>query len=287
MDFRFPMKAVQMPENSPESIPKKRARGRPRAFKTAHDSKTVQSLDRALIILETLAKNDGATLSELAQWAGQAPTTTYRALSTFQGHGMVDFEQEAQIWKIGPGAFRIGSVFLNRTNILAATRPVMQRLMRDTGETANLGVERSDKVMFISQVESPQTIRAFFPPGTLNAMHGSGIGKVLLAHFPPERARAILKRQGMARLTDQTITDLPKMMDELDIIREQGFGVDDEEATPGMRCVGAPVMNAYGEPVAGISVSGPAFRMPRERIGEVGECVRAMAAEATRALGGV
>lgn len=275
-----------MGEIPADSAPKKRARGRPRAFHAQEDSKTIQSLDRALSILETLAGDDGATLTELAERAGQATTTTYRVLSTFQGHGIVDFDKEGQIWKVGPGAFRIGSVFLNRTSILAATRPIMQRLMRETGETANLGVECDDKVMFISQMETPQTIRAFFPPGTLSAMHGSGIGKVLLAYSAPERAKAILQRQGMARFTDHTITDVTKMMEQLQQIREQGFGVDDEEATLGMRCVAAPVINAYGEPVAGLSVSGPAFRMTRARLSEVGAQVCAMAAEATRALGG-
>ena len=269
-----------------ESTPKKRARGRPRAFQGEDGSKVIQSLDRALDILGELAKDDGATLSELAERAGQAATTTYRVLSTFQKHGIVDFEEDGQVWKIGAQAFRIGSVFLNRTALLAVTRPFMQRLMRETGETANLGVERDEKVMFISQVETPQTIRAFFPPGTLSAMHGSGIGKALLAHFPPDRSEAMLKRQGMAPMTANTITELATMLHEFDRIRAQGYSVDDEEAVEGMRCVAAPVMNAWGEPVAGLSVSGPAFRLTRERLGEVGRIVREMAAAATRAMGG-
>ena len=269
-----------------ESTPKKRARGRPRAFQGEDGSKVIQSLDRALDILGELAKDDGATLSELAERAGQAATTTYRVLSTFQKHGIVDFEEDGQVWKIGAQAFRIGSVFLNRTALLAVTRPFMQRLMRETGETANLGVERDEKVMFISQVETPQTIRAFFPPGTLSAMHGSGIGKALLAHFPPDRSEAMLKRQGMAPMTANTITELATMLHEFDRIRAQGYSVDDEEAVEGMRCVAAPVMNAWGEPVAGLSVSGPAFRLTRARLGEVGRIVRELAAAATRAMGG-
>ena len=269
-----------------ESTPKKRARGRPRALQREDGSKVIQSLDRALDILGELAKDDGATLSELAERAGQAATTTYRVLSTFQKHGIVDFEEDGQVWKIGAQAFRIGSVFLNRTALLTVTRPFMQRLMRETGETANLGVERDEKVMFISQVETPQTIRAFFPPGTLSAMHGSGIGKALLAHFPPDRSEAMLKRQGMAPMTANTITELATMLHEFDRIRAQGYSVDDEEAVEGMRCVAAPVMNAWGEPVAGLSVSGPAFRLTRERLGEVGRIVREMAAAATRAMGG-
>jgi IclR family acetate operon transcriptional repressor len=264
----------------------KRSRGRPRAFHDRAEANTIQSLDRALAILESLAGADGASLSELSERAGQSPATTYRVLSTFLLHDMVSFDKEMQLWHVGPGAFRIGSVFLSRTNILAATRPIMQRLMRLTGETANLGIERDGRVMFISQVETPQTIRAFFAPGTLSPMHASGIGKVLLAHYPAERVEAIIERHGMQGFTPRTLTDRAQLFDELAGIRERGFGVDDEEAAEGMRCVASPVKNAYGEPVAGLSVSGPGFRLTRPRIAEVGASVASLAAEATKAMGG-
>jgi len=264
----------------------KRSRGRPRAFHDQTDAKTIQSLDRALTILERLADGDGASLSELSERAVQSPTTTYRVLSTFQTHEIVEFDEADQLWYVGPGAFRIGSTFLNRTNILQVTRPIMQKLMRVTGETANLGIERDGRVMFVSQVETTNTIRAFFAPGTLSLMHASGIGKVLLANIPPERAEAILDRQGMTRFNENTITQKAALFDDLQRVRARGYGVDDEEHTIGMRCVAAPVMNAYGEPVAGLSVSGPSFRMTRDRIEEMGAQVKGLAQEATKALGG-
>lgn len=264
----------------------KRQRGRPRSFQDQSEANTIQSLDRALTILEHLAERDGSSLSELSDRADQSPTTVYRVLSTMQAHEIVEFDEDEQLWYIGPGAFRVGSTFLNRSNILQITRPIMQRLMRATGETANLGIERDDRVMFISQVETAKTIRAFFAPGTLSPMHSSGIGKVLLAHYPVERVEGILSRQGMTRFNENTITERDALFADLARVREQGYGVDDEEHTIGMRCVAAPVMNAYGEPVAGLSVSGPSFRMTRDRIEEVGAEVRALAAEATRALGG-
>ncbi len=264
----------------------KRQRGRPRAFHDQTESKTIRSLDRALSILTHLAAGDGASLSELSARAGQSPTTTYRVLSTFQAHEMVDFDEAEQLWYVGPGAFRIGSVFMNRSNILQVTRPIMQRLMRLTGETANLGIERDGKVMFISQAETPETIRAFFAPGTLSPMHASGIGKALLAQYTSEKIGDFIARHGLPRISDRTITGKQALLDELDKVRAQGFAVDDEENTPGMRCVAAPVLNVWGEPVAGLSVSGPSFRMAQHRIAEVGRQVRALANEASRALGG-
>ncbi len=269
-----------------EPKPAKRRRGRPRAFHDQTEARTIQSLDRALIILETLARGDGVSLSELAERAGQSATTTYRVLSTFERHAMTEFEENGQLWYMGPGAFRIGSVFANRTDTLRIARPIMQNLMRQTGETANLGIERDGQVMFISQVETPETIRAFFAPGTLSLMHASGIGKALLAQYPHERVREIVARHGLPRHNDRTITDEDALLEDLDRIRRRGYAIDDEESTAGMRCVAATIRNIHDEAVAGLSVSGPSFRLTRARIEAVGQTVRDMAAAATRALGG-
>lgn len=270
---------------TPDSTPK-RTRGRPRAFNETDQTKTIQSLDRALTILRALAGADGASLTEIAERTDQSPTTVYRVLSTYLRHDMVSFDAEAQLWHIGPEAFRIGSTFLNRTDLLSATRPAMQTLMRETGETANLGIERDGRVMFVSQVETGEAIRAFFPPGTMSAMHASGIGKALLSQMAENRVAAILDRHGQPRFTARTLTERAALLENLARIRARGYSVDDEEAAEGMRCVAAPVLNAYGEAVAGLSVSGPGFRLSPERVEAVGARVRDLAAEATRALGG-
>ena len=140
--------------------------------------------------------------------------------------------------------------------------------------------------MFISQVETNETIRAFFPPGTQSPMHASGIGKVLLAHFAPERVKQIVATQGLNRFTDKTITSEDALLADLEEIRKLGFGLDDEENTPGMRCVSAPIFNAFGEPVAGLSVSGPTFRLTAAKATNTGLLVRDHALKISRSLGG-
>lgn len=263
-----------------------RPRGRPRSFHDRTDQNTVQSLDRALGLLRVLAGAPGLTLSELAARSGQAAPTVYRALVTLQGHGMVELEEPGQLWHIGGGAFRVGSAFLRRTKVVERARQPMDALMRDTGETANLGVESRDEVLFLSQVETHEAIRAFFPPGTKGPMHVSGIGKALLAWYPPDRVRGIVARQGLAGFTPRSITDAAALMADLAAIRARGFALDDEERAAGMRCIAAPVFNAHGEPVAGLSVSGPAFRVALADAGRIGALVRAAADQVTAATGG-
>lgn len=264
-----------------------RPRGRPRAFHDKTDQNTVQALDRALDLLELLAASPGMTLSDLSAQAVLPVATVFRALVTLQGHGMVEVEEPGQLWHIGGGAFRVGSAFLRRTKVVERARQPMDGLMRDSGETANLGVEVGDEVLFLSQVETHEAIRAFFPPGTKAPMHVSGIGKALLAWYPPDRVRGILARKGLERFTSRTHTSEVALTRDLERTRDRGFAIDDQERAEGMRCVAAPVFNAHGEPVAGVSVSGPAFRMGLGDADRIGALVRAAADRVTLATGGV
>ena len=247
----------------------------------------MQSLDRAMGLLRLLSERTGLTLSELAAESGQAPATVYRVLTTLQGHGMVESEEPGQLWHVGAGTFRIGTAVLRRTKVAERARGPMQALMRATGETANLGVESQDEVLFLAQVETHEAIRAFFPPGTKSPMHVSGIGKALLAWYPEARVRAIVARRGLPGFTSLSLTSETSLMRDLARTRERGFAVDDQEKAEGMRCVAAPVFNGYGEPVAGLSVSGPAFRIGLSDAARIGALVRAAADEVTEAIGGV
>ena len=261
-------------------------RGRPKAFNDKTDQNTVQALDRALGLLEHLAQGPGRTLSALAEDTGQAVATVFRALVTLQAHGMVEVEVPGQVWYIGAGAFRVGSAFLRRTKVVERARQPMDQLMRDTGETANLGVEVRGEVLFLAQVETQEAIRAFFPPGTKGPMHSSGIGKALLAWYPEARARDIIAREGLPKFTSLTLTSDSALMRDLSRTRERGYAIDDQERAEGMRCIAAPIFNAYGEPVAGLSVSGPAFRVGLSDAARIGALVCASADLVTEATGG-
>lgn len=270
--------------NSENGGPK--ARGRPRDWHDKTAQNTIKSLDRAMEVFEFLSEEQGKTLSQIADEMGQSPATVYRILVTLETRGLVEFEGREQLWHIGPRAFIIGAKFLRRTSLVDRARPVMRRLMEQTGETANLGVERGGKVLFLSQVETHASIRAFFPPGTLSQMHASGIGKALLAHMEAGRRNRLLSREQLTEFTEHTIIDVDALLEDLLAIRERGHSVDDEERNVGMRCIAAPVFDFNGEAVAGISVSGPASRVSREETERLARSVTSAARELTLAIGG-
>jgi len=262
----------------------KRSRGRPKSFNPNPEQTTVQALDRAIVILKVLAGGEGMSLTELAEASGQATATVYRVLSTLAAHGIVEVQPATQLWFVGQEAFRIGSAFLGRTTLVEEARLVMRELMAATGETANLAIADGAEVVFLSQVETHQPIRAFFRPGTRGPIHASGIGKALLAWYPAEAVDGIVTR-GLAAFTAHTITDRGRLQAEMAEIRARGWAIDDEERTEGMRCIAAPIFNEFREAVAGVSVSGPSVRMDRQAEG-IGPMVRSAADRITRATGG-
>lgn len=264
----------------------KRQRGRPRSFNTPAESGSVQALDRALRILAIVAEGSGLSLSEIADSSGIAASTAYRMLTTLENHGMVEFDKTEQLWSIGVETYRMGSAFLRSRKLVDRARIVMQDLMEKTGETSNLGVTEDDCVVFVSQVETHQAIRAFFRPGTRTAFHASGIGKAVLAHLDEERVAAIIKKAGLEAFTEKTLSTMPALTRNLAEIKARGWSVDDEERNLGMRCVAAAIFNEFGEPVGGVSVSGPTVRVTPERLGEIGPAVRKAAAEITAMIGG-
>jgi IclR family transcriptional regulator, acetate operon repressor len=268
------------------SEPQRRRRGRPRGSDSKPEQTTVQALDRGLAILRTLAATEGLSLTALAEASAQSPATVYRVLATLEAHGFVETDPARQLWFIGAEAFRVGSAFISRSSLVERGRPVLRDLMVLTGETANLAIADREEVVFVSQVETHEPIRAFFRPGTRSAFHASGIGKAMMAHYAPGRAAAILKARGMARFTARTFTEPEQLADELRAIRARGWAMDDEEHTAGMRCIAAPIFDINGEPTGGLSISGPAGRVTRERAAAFGPAVREAADRLTAAIGG-
>ncbi|MEM9145746.1 MAG: HTH-type transcriptional regulator BhcR [Pseudomonadota bacterium] len=266
--------------------PQRRARGRPRSAPEAQ-APTVQALDRGIQLLSALARDGRATLTEVSDRVGMPPSSAHRLLATLQAHALVEFSETTQDWTIGVEAFRIGSAFVQRGNLIDLSRDVMRALVNDTGETANIAIPDDGEVVFMSQVDTQNPIRAFFRPGARVPMHSSGIGKALLAWMDPRAVEQILLRRGMAGWTEKTLTTPGALSADLEATRARGYAFDDEERHTGMRCIAAPIFNPFGEVVAGISISGPTARISDAAVERLGARVRAAAEAVTEMTGGL
>lgn len=248
----------------------------------------VQSVDRALSIIETLAEDDeGYRLSDLAIRTGLSTSTVHRLLATLENRRFVQFDRAASKWHVGARSFTVGATFVRRRNFSAQALPYLRRLRDITRETANLAVVDDEFIVVVTRMESREIMRSVTKVGGRVAMVASGVGKAVLATYSDEDVGAIIRHHGMPRLTEKSIVRPGDLFRELEKVRRQGFAIDDEEASIGLRCVASVVFNDCGEPLAAISVSGLTSRLTDDRLPALGENVRAVAAELTLALGGV
>jgi len=269
---------------------KNRSVGRPRspAGSTAKGTAAPsQSLTRGLQLLECLAgEPHGMSLSDVAQAAGLATSTTHRLLGTLQALDFVRHDERLGLWSIGLKTFCIGNAFTDSRDFVAEARPLMHQLAEDSGETVNLGVVDDGEAVFIAQVESQAMMRMVVRLGSRAPLHASGVGKALLARMDEAQVAAILHRRGLAGFTASTLSSPPALRAALATIRRQGYAVDDEEHAIGLRCVAATIHGPDGRALAAISVSGPKARLADARLGELGARVARCAAQISERLGG-
>ncbi len=248
----------------------------------------VQSLSRALKLLNALSYYvQGISLSEVAQEVGMPNSTAHRLLTTLQNERYVRFDNERSVWMIGVQAFRVGATFVRSRDLVAISRPYMRRLMVQSGETVNLGMADRGEIIYLAQVETQKMMRAIAGTGGRAAMHCSGIGKALLAYMNEEDRGRTLDSLQFHRETANTITSVELFNRQIPDITRNQYAVDDEENAIGLRCVAGVIFNEFGEPMAGLSVSGPTARLTDARLPALGAMVSEVAAAITSEVGGL
>ncbi len=229
------------------------------------DADTVQAVSRALTILEALAgePSSAMALTDLAHKVGLKMTTVHRLLSTLLTHGFAEQDQGTMRYRLGIKAFEIGNAALNAMDIRQVARPFLKELVDQLNETANLAILDRGEVVYIDQIESTNIVivKMFARVGSRGPAHCTGSGKVLLAGLADEDLLPLLEKMPLARFTDRTITEPGRLLEELRVIRRQGYAVDDGERDEGVCCVAAPVFNYEQKAIAAVSVSGPMTRL--------------------------
>lgn len=246
---------------------------------------TVQSVERSLNILECIAEHPaGLRLSDIAAALGLPISTVHRLLTTLQQRAFVQTDPVNGFWLIGQKCFSVGSAFRHHRNYVAPALPILRNLRDATRETANLGAIDQAEIISIAQVESREIMRAIAAPGGRVPLLNSGMGKAIMSLWPDDAIENHVARQGFQKMTRNSIKSLSELMADINLIRERGFAIDDEEYIMGMRCVAAPVSIDGNEPRLALSISGLNIRVTIEKAIEVGEIVHRMAEELSTKL---
>jgi IclR family transcriptional regulator, acetate operon repressor len=239
----------------------------------------VQSISRAFVLLETMADCGGISgLSQLAARSGLPLPTIHRLMRTLVDLGYVRQEASRE-YALGPRIVRLGDSASGLLDRWAAPR--LRELVELLGESANLAMLDGDQAMYVAQVPGRHSMRMFTEVGRRVAIHSTAVGKAMLAQMPPERVNEILARTGLPSMTDRTIVDPARFVEQLAEIREQGYSTDDGEQEIGVRCVAVALPGHRTR--AALSISGPQTRMTADLIASavplLRDAARALAAE--------
>ena len=246
-------------------------------------------MDRAFLLLNQLASSktdSGMSLAELSAESGLANSTTHRLLVSMKHLDYVEYDSNLGLWSIGVKAFSVGNAYLRKRDFVAQARPYMRELVVETGETSNIAIMKGDKHIFVGQIECSEVMRMVVQIGSEGHLHAAGVGKALLSALSEDEVKDIVKRTGLSKLSEKTITSISALLKELEKIRKAGYSFDDEEQTNGLRCIASNVYNEHAEAIAAVSISGPAVRLSDDRIKLLAETVKKKAGAITHVIGG-
>jgi IclR family acetate operon transcriptional repressor len=236
-----------------------------------------QAIARALAVLRRFMETDEVGITELAQELELSPSTVHRIVRALMTADFVDQNERTNRYYLGRAAVLLGQVAQHRYR-LDLCIPLLERLGAESDESVNLVMRDGNAGVVTFRVECAHELRFHQPPGSRVALHCSASGKSILA-FSPDLERDLESLGQLERLTPNTITSRAELEEDIILTRERGYSIDDEEFRLGVRCVGAPVLDASGHAQAAIAVQGPSIRLPDERLLQIAPLVKGTAKE--------
>jgi DNA-binding IclR family transcriptional regulator len=244
----------------------------------------VQSVDRAISVLEFLSQNGLTGVTEIATLLNIHKSTAYRLVATLEARGLVEQDSETEKYQLGFGLVSLASSVTAEFDIVRRARTVCQELSDETQETVTLTVLEGDEPVVIHQSVASSAVLSADWTGSDTPIHCTAAGKIFLTYMPERRRNRILSRR-LEPFTEHTLVDPNALREQLNEIRINGYGYTVEELEVGLNAVGAPVFTVDRNVAAVVSVSSPTARLPIEDIPAVGERVKVAAAEISRRLG--
>lgn len=244
----------------------------------------VRSVLRALDVLIALASYDRPVgPRELAKAVELHPTTVVRLLGSLMARDFVRGNEQG--YYVGSRTFEIGSSFLRGISVWTQSTQIAEELSAATEETASVGVLDNSQVLYIAISHAQRDLGIESAAGTRHPIHCTALGKAITAHLPWRSVLAILREHPPERFSARTLTAPEELMHDLELTRRRGYSLDNEERRPGVLCIGSPVFDHSGQPVAAISISGPSVRMNERGVRELAGLVMERAREASSQLG--
>ena len=223
---------------------------------------TVQSLDRAITILEILARSGQATSSEVATELGVHRSTAFRLLGTLEARDLVEQTEDRSGYRIGVGLVRLAGATTARLDVVQEARPFCKSLAADTGQTVNVARLVEGAALYLDQVTGEAALQPHNWVGRRIPLHATSNGKVLLSGLDRSEVNTLVPE--LEEYTEHTVTRRSTLHRELAEVRERGYAIAVDELEEGLAAVAAPIWDVHGDVVAALSVSGSTYRLSSE-----------------------
>ncbi len=229
----------------------------------------VQTLEKTLQIINMMKEgpHDGVRIKDISQKLNMGKSTVHRILSTLLAYGYVEQVDDNKKYRLGWKFFEIGSCIPRQRNLNNMELKVLWELCDSYEETVNLGIRIHDKVAIVAKAD-PQRVLFKTGPylGEQEPLHATALGKVLISEFSEEELEKLFAGKSLEKYTNKTITSLAELKKQLAQVCKQGYASDQEELSVGLNCIAMPVYNYSNEIIAALSISGPSFRMDKNKI---------------------
>ncbi|SDM52616.1 IclR family transcriptional regulator [Kriegella aquimaris] len=246
----------------------------------------VPNLERGLSIIELLAtKTKGLTLAEITESLSITKSSAFRIVSTLIFKNYLQKNETTKKITLSRKMLTLGISSMNEQSLVEMSIDVMRALRDELKESVMLGVILGSMGTILEQVPSSYPVKLFVEPGTQFFLHSSVGGKCILANLPEEETYEILKGKTLARFTENTIVSKKEFKNVLGEVKKKGYAVDNSEDIEGINCVGAPIFNEYGYPVAALWITAPYGRLPTSEFDRKGKIVAKYAREISAKLG--
>jgi DNA-binding IclR family transcriptional regulator len=243
----------------------------------------VQSVERALTILEIIARSGEAGVTAIAAEIGVHKSTAFRLVATLEQGGLVEQAEDRGKYRLGMGILRLAGATTARLDVVQEARPICRRLAADTGETVNIAVLAEGAALYLDQVAGTSSLQAHNWVGQHIPLHATSNGKVLLSGLPEDE---VVRTVGtLTAFTPGTITSIKELRRQVEAARVDGYATAVDELEVGLTAVAAPIHNAHGDVIAALSVSGPTFRFDPAQVEAALPLLREAADEVSHRLG--
>lgn len=227
----------------------------------------VKTIEKSIALIEELKDLQSAGVTELAEQLDIGPSAVHNHLNTLREHGYVI--QEGERYRLGLKFLDLGGSVRKRMVLYNQGKAELNELAKETGELVNLMTEELGEGVYLHRAKGEQGLDFDTYPGARRYLHSTALGKAILAHLPRDEVERIIDLHGLPKLTENTITEPDDLFEELKLVRERGYAIDDEEHSNGLRCMAAPIHQDSTTVLGSVSITAPTSRLKGQKFEEL------------------